>query len=206
MSGAQETDGLTVCSGCILSPIPTHEEEIGEDSEVADYDLSYLNDTVKKHTDLLKGRKSVHLVQSSLSQLAKKQSPPTLEIPVKKLKVKSNSIRDKAYMVESLVLHFDGKGVAEFPESDLEAVQRHMVLRPGRFQLVVDAPVEPKKDPEMALKEARAALEAAKAEPKEEPKVEKPKVEKPKAAKKPAVKKVTKKAAKKPSVKKSEDS
>jgi hypothetical protein len=174
MYGVTESPhGPIICGSCVLSPLPSSEEEdLGKTVDVK-MDLTYLDD--KKKTRQPKGRNFMQ-VQMDLNKIAMKQPIPIPEVLVKRLKLKSNSLRDRAYLIEGMVLHFDGDGIATFPEHCLEAILRHTRVRPGRFRLLEETP-KLKKSPAQALDDARAALEAARMkqaepEPKPEPKPE----------------------------------
>lgn len=163
-----------VCGSCVMTPLPSPEEVDSDENEYVDHDLSYLDDTEEKQRPEKKRtqRKGKYYtqVQTELTKMATQQPVPLQEVePVKRLKIKSNFLRDRAYPIGDMTLHFDGDGVAEFPEHHMEQVKTHMRLRPGRFRLL-ETP-KPKKDTK-SLEDARAALEAAKAEKEPEPKVD----------------------------------
>jgi hypothetical protein len=205
-----------------MAPLPPRPEDDLDKAQMPDvgYDLSYLSDQGgqrDKARGMLKKSKSVHQVQMDLGKVILQQPTPLQEIPVKKLKLKSNSVRDRMHPVGSLMLRFDGAGVAEFAEHDLPEVKAHMARRPGRYRLLEEKKSPPKKDHRAALEAARAALEAARAAPKPEPAPEpepeltlefepapEPKLEPERPAAKPKAKKKT--AKKKLSSKKSEES
>lgn len=169
------SQGPIVCGSCVMTPLPSPEDEDIYKSEDSDYDLSYLDDTEERQRPEKKFTKKkgkyYTQVQTDLTKMVTQQPVPLQEVePVNRFKVKSNSLRDRAYPIGDMVLHFDGEGVAEVPEYHLEAVKTHMRLRPGRFRLLDTTP-KPKKDTK-SLDDARAALEAAKAEKEPEPKVD----------------------------------
>lgn len=136
-----------------------------------DFDLSSL-DTSNNSEDKPVG-KSASAVQAIIRTKAKFAVPVPLQPQeIVMMKVKSNSIRDRALVVDTLVLRFDEKGVAEVPEHSREILERHMAVHPGRLTLlepevVVPAPVvEEVKVPSALEVEADVAVEA---EPEEEP-------------------------------------
>ena len=157
--------GVTICGSCVMTPLPSPPDEdamLEKASEVdVGYDLSFLDD---------KGRKRLKAVSQSAVRMALSKTAllipiPISEVTMKRLKLKSNSIRDRLAPVGDMMLSFDGSGVAEFPESRLETVNQHMRLRPGRFRILQeDKPAAPKKDSMVALEAARERLEAARAE------------------------------------------
>lgn len=223
MYGTSESPaGLTVCGSCIMAPLPPLDEDDIDNAQLDhNHDLSYLSQEGQRNQarKSLKGQKSVNQVQMDMVEMFLKSPTPLQEVePVKKLKLKSNSVRDRMHPVGSLMLKFDEDGVAEFAEHHLAAVKAYMALRPGRFRVLEDEKKKPKKDPRKALEAARAALEVAKAAEKEpepeEPKAEEPapvevKPEAPKAeakAEEPKPKPKARKTTKKSSRKKSEES
>lgn len=163
-----------------MAPLPPRPEDDIDKAQIDDInvDLSYLSQSGQRERAraLIKEGKSVNQVRMDLGQLSLQESTPLQEKPVKKLKLKSNSVRDRMHPVGNLMLRFDGKGIAEFAESHLEEVKAHMALRPGRFRILSEeSRVVVKTDAQeafAALEAARAALETAKQEVTPEPELE----------------------------------
>jgi len=166
---AESTLGLTICGSCVMTRLPPPPEDDLDKAYTTDVgtDLSYLSQEGQRK--LARARKdqskSASQVRMDTGKMSLRQPTPLQEtLPVPKLKLQSNSIRDRMHPVGSLMLKFNGSGVAEFAEVYLNDVKAHMALRPGRFRLIDESEVSPpKKDPRKALDDARAALEAARA-------------------------------------------
>ncbi len=202
--------GVTICGSCVLTPLPSPDAIDFDKAIDVGFDLSFLDDTKKSEERQRPKPRSLTQVQMALSKTVLKHPNPTPEVEVKTLKLKSNHLRDRVYPMEDLMLHFDGDGVAEFPEARLETVTKHMRLRPNRFRLLGDEkPPPPRPAPQAALEAARAALveakarEAAKEEAAEQEAAPTPEPE-PKA--KPVAKKKRTSAKKKSTKKKTEAS
>lgn len=159
--------GPTTCGSCVMAPLPTpaQVEDAEKGQRAANFDLEYLDDERQgsrpptRPTGKTRGQVRVNLAEMAL------QTPTPLQevTPMKMLKLKSNSIRDRIHPIGDLMLNFDGEGVARFPENQLPVVEAHMRLRPGRFRVIRPVPTEAD-EAEDRLVAARAALEAAKAE------------------------------------------
>ncbi len=172
MFGVVETpDGLTICGSCVLAPLPPPTEgPLDSDYDVdSGFDLSYLEQEGQRDAvrNTLKKGTSRTQVQMNMGKMALQLPVPLQEEPsVTKLKLKSNSIRDRMHPIGKLMLRFDGEGVARFPEHQLDEIQAHMRLRPGRFHIIEDMQAkEAAKGAREALDAARVALVAARAEP-----------------------------------------
>lgn len=180
-------DAIPACGNCLLR---TREEALGipaphEESEKkldSDFDISKLAEPIKPKYN--KGNTSGEVKHNLYTKtLFEEHTPLSKEIPMKMVKVKSNSIRSRQFVVDDkLVLSFDENGIAECLESDVYLITAYSRVRPGRLTIVK----EPKK----------AAPAPAPAPKKVEPKVEEEKVVVPKTktkteSKKGIFKKVT---------------
>jgi hypothetical protein len=163
-----------VCGSCSLVPstqFKADEEEqfaelenTEENRKSVSMDLSYLRDrTLDRAKKGLSNSKHSAAVFYNIQQLARTAPALGLETrdEVKRIKIKSNSVRSKSYLIDTLALHFDTDGFASIPESELARVQEHMRSRPGRFKIVVEAPAP---GPLAELAAAKAELAAAEAE------------------------------------------
>lgn len=81
---------------------------------------------------------------------------------MKKVKVKSNSIRSRIHVLGDIQLNFDDQGVAEMPAHLVPKLAPYLRAKPGRFEVLVEE--------EKAAEPAKA--EAPKAEAKSEEKSE----------------------------------
>jgi len=107
---------------------------------------------------------------------------------MKKVKVHSNSMRNKLFVVgDGLVLDFDENGDAVVFESDLPVIKAYSRMRPGRLSVVEEVKPEPKPKPAPAPKKVEKK-EEAKVEEKSEDAESKTEA-KPRATKKKAPKK-----------------
>lgn len=78
---------------------------------------------------------------------------------MKKVKVHSNSMRDKLFVVgDGLVLDFDKNGDAFVDESYIPVIKAYSRMRPGRLTVVEEVKPEPKPAP--APKKAAKKVEA----------------------------------------------
>lgn len=210
MFGANpDENGLVVCGSCVMAPLPPRFDKADEASlEDSNFDLSFLSNSQEGQRDKLRDikRKSVYEVTSNLGKLTTKTHPTIKEEPVKLFKLKSNSVRDRMHPVGSLMLRFDGDGVAKVAEAHLEEVKAHMALRPGRFRILDEEPRAQKKNPQKSLAEAREALEKAQAGKQEKSQPKKEEDSKPEPAPKKKEQPKPKKVSVKKTDKKKEDS
>ncbi|GAF72597.1 unnamed protein product [marine sediment metagenome] len=183
-------EAVNSCGSCLFRSL----DEVVETSEDGDtnpegvkinYDMSGLG----KEKSRTKGKEAGTLKRDLFLNSMKPSTPSNQEILMKRVKVKSNSIRGKVLVVgDSLVLSFDEKGIAECFASDVPVITAYNRVRPGRISIVE----APKAAPAPALKkvEKKAAAKVEKVEVKKEDKPEtKPRVEKKKAPKKSFFKK-----------------
>lgn len=110
------------------------------------YDISGLGEDDSKAK---KGKMAGELQRDLFLNSAKEQNPfPNQEILMKKVKVHSNSIRNKLFVVgDGLVLDFDENGDAFVFESDVPVVKAYSRMRPNRLFVVEEAKPEPKPAP-----------------------------------------------------------
>jgi len=148
------------------------------------YDISGLGED-KNRTK--KGKMAGELQRDLFLNSAKEQNPfPNQEILMKKVKVHSNSMRNKLFVVgDGLVLDFDENGDAFVFESDLPVIKAYSRMRPGRLSVVEEVKPEPKPAPAPKKVEKK---EKAKVEEKSEDAESKTEA-KPRATKKKAPKK-----------------
>lgn len=183
-------NAIPACGNCILKtryeadPSKNEEEASIEDLALANYSLSGLGNA-KKEVQYSKGTSKGSIIHTLYTQTAFTERPrEKQEIPMKKVKIKSNNIRGRLSIVGGVVLSFDDDGIAEINEYDLHVITEYSRVRPGRLSVVV----EPKKAP------APAPVPAPKkAEPEAESKKEEPKVTKSESSKKSSEKKAPKK-------------
>ena len=111
------------------------------------YDMSGLGEDEKSKTR--KGKLASELNRDLFKNSAKEQNPfPNQEILMKKVKVHSNSMRNKLFVVgDGLVLDFDENGDAFVDESYVPVVSAYSRVRPGRLTVVEEAKPEPKPAP-----------------------------------------------------------
>lgn len=183
---ASNVEGVNSCGSCLFRSrdevVETSEDgETNPEGVKINYDLSGLGDDHK--ITKAKGKRAGELRTTLFANSMKKEDPqPNQEILMKRVKVKSNSIRNKLIVVgDSLVLNFDEYGIAECYEHDVPQLKAYSRVRPNRFAVVE----EPKK-----AAPAPAPKKAVKKVEKKESKTEdrKSKVDKPSVFKK-AVKK-----------------
>jgi hypothetical protein len=179
------------CGSCILRH-PSQELEKSQTSEKAGVgiDLSHLNnsdlDKTKKEKQNRKGKSPWQVHGDLIKSVRFKQLVPQEELVMKMRKVKSNSIRDRAFVAYDLVLHFNGMGIAQVPESKLHLVEDYMRLRPGRLSVVEEEEVseveetepeekveESPKVPDVVTETAPVVAVEIKEEPKESKKTKK---------------------------------
>lgn len=86
--------------------------------------------------------KSLDEVKAMLLKMQTEPQQPKEMSPVKKLKVKSNHLRDQVLHVDNVLLIFDKSGVAEFPAVEIAKLERYMNLRPGRLTILREPVVE----------------------------------------------------------------
>lgn len=178
-------DTIPACGSCISRPISQAagfgltQEEGDEDSDKSlNYDLSHLDEPPKK--DPTKGR-SLYEVTSDLLEASRKQElTVTKEVSMKRVVVKSNSIRGQSFVIDNIVLKFDENGEATTPENNIPAIKRYAQFRPNRIW-VVEEEAKEEKVQEAKSEEPPALVEVA------------PVVDPVPAAPKKAVKKATKK-------------
>lgn len=149
-------DAVPACGSCLLRPSPQSVEESqpAEGKDSSNTDLSYLDDSNKKSAEQPK-KKSRWEVQSDLASMVNKRPTPLQERVMKRLKIKSNYLRDRTFMYEDLLLRFDDSGVADFPADELPTIRKLMRVRPGRFWFLEDTE---EVDVETQLEKARNAL------------------------------------------------
>jgi hypothetical protein len=153
------------------------------------FDLSGLGED--KKISKARGKRAGELKTTLFANSMKPEHPQTnQEILMKRVKVKSNSIRGKVLVVgDSLVLNFDENGVAECFASDVPQIKAYCRVRPNRIALVEDAPKKAAPAPAPKKVEKKAEVKVSKSES-AKPKTEaKPRVEKKKAPKKFSFKK-----------------
>lgn len=137
------------------------------------YDISGLGEDDKSKAK--KGKMAGELQRDLFMNSAKEQNPfPNQEILMKKVKVHSNSMRNKLFVVgDGLVLDFDENGDAFVFESDVPVIKAYSRVRPGRLTVVEEAKPEPKPAPapkKVEKVEAKAEEKAEDAESKTEAK------------------------------------
>jgi hypothetical protein len=181
------TDADT-CGSCLFRS----RDELGSSREGDDdpgnvkinHDLSGLGEDDSKAK---KGKMAGELQRDLFMNSAKEQNSfPNQEILMKTVKVHSNSMRNKLFVVgDGLVLDFDENGDAFVAESDVPVIKAYSRMRPGRLSVVEEAKPEPKPAPApkkvVKKEEAKAEKKAEDSESKTEAK--------PRAAKKKAPKK-----------------
>jgi hypothetical protein len=138
-------EAANACGSCLLKSLD--EVESSEDGDTnpegvkINFDMSGLGD--KDKVSKTKGKRAGELRQTLfLNSLKQEQPNSNQEILMKKVKVHSNSIRGKVFVVgDGLVLNFDENGDASCNASDLPRLKAFSRHRPGRFVVVG----EPKK-------------------------------------------------------------
>lgn len=158
------TEGANVCGSCVFRPI---EESLDDDDfeeeekNKINFDMSILGE--KKNP---KSKRAAQLRADLLLNSLIESPESNQEIPMKIVKVKSNSIRGRAFVVDGeLVLNFDEYGIARCLVSDLPTVKAYMKARPGRFTVVEEAKeASPKKVEKKAEKAERVERKASKEE------------------------------------------
>ena len=93
---------------------------------------------------------------------------------MKKVKVKSNSIRSRIHVLGDIQLSFDDQGIAEMPEHLVPALAPYMRARPGRFSILEE---EKPAKAEAPKPEEKKEEKPSKLEEEEAPKAEMPKDE-----------------------------
>lgn len=175
------SEGANVCGSCIHRPIneslDDEDIETGEKNKI-NFDMSILGE--KKNP---KSKRAAQLSADVFLNSLIESPESNQEIPMKIVKVKSNSIRGRAFVVDGeLVLNFDEYGIARCLVSDLPTVKAYMRARPGRFSIVEEAKkAAPKKVEKKAEKTERVERKVEKKEAKSEerkPKSEEPRPEK----------------------------
>ena len=185
-------DVIPACNSCFFTSReeadPSNDDQpspVVVSDELANYDLSGLGR--EREQQYAKG-KSKHDVKSTLftKTAFKEQSRTNQEIPMKRVKVKSNSIRSRIFIVDNLVLNFDENGIAEIDEAYVPIIIAYSRIRPNRLSVVPEPEVAPAPAPAPKKVEPKAAPEKPKAAPeksKEKKKAESNKVtESPKKA------------------------
>lgn len=87
--------------------------------------------------------KSFLQVRSELTELVNKEHLRNEGImDVKMIKVKSNSIRNRAADLYDITVRFDAEGIALVPEYHLTSVRKAQVLYPGRYRILEEDTVE----------------------------------------------------------------
>lgn len=122
--GRDDTGAAVVCGSCALTPLETPQ---------------------KKPKNAVKSSESIRM---NIMQMAGQSTPANKEVPMKMVKVKSNSARDKVLYIRGLCLAFNNEGIAEIPAHQEAVIRDEMRVRPGRFSIVGDtpAPVAAKKN------------------------------------------------------------
>jgi hypothetical protein len=172
-------EDIPACNDCLFrsvsSPRTVAEQARLEDINV-NIDLSELSNLDKPKS--IKGRtpgevrfnlltKTIHQPRLTLRQ----------EIPMKIVKIKSNSIRNRILVVgDTLVLSFDENGIAECFESDIPIIVEYSRTRPNRLTIVEEPKVAPPA-PAPAPVPVPPTVPAPKVESKVEPKAKVEKVE-----------------------------
>jgi hypothetical protein len=72
---------------------------------------------------------------------------------MKKVRVHSNFARSRVVMLDTLVLHFDEYGDADFPKHQLPVLQAAMRARPGRYTIYPDTESSPALEPQVSVPE-----------------------------------------------------
>lgn len=164
-------DAIPACNRCLFedrsNADPSREEDIDSviDSENVDFDLSELGRTVEDQ--YTKGKTKGTVKFNLLTQTTYEEHPKEKqEILMKRVKVKSNSVRGRQMVVDGLVLAFDDDGIAEINESDAYIIVNYSRTRPNRLSVVVEPVEAPTPAPAPAPKKAEPKAESKKEEPK----------------------------------------
>lgn len=176
--GLDET--ANACGSCLLRS--RDEVDSSEDGDTnpegvkINFDLSGLGD--KDKVSKTKGKRAGELRRNLFLNSMKEEQPNSnQEILMKKVKVHSNSIRNKLFVVgDGLVLNFDENGDAFCFESDLPQIKAYARVRPGRFVVVEEpkkaapAPAPKKVEVKAAKKSESKSKEESEAKPRRAPK------------------------------------
>jgi hypothetical protein len=164
-------NAIPACSKCLHrtrdETDPSNEEYISHvvDSEKSNYDLSELGRV--RDSQYSKGKTKGTVKYDLLTQtIYGEHSKEKQEILMKRVKIKSNSIRGRILVVDELVLAFDDDGIAEINESDLYVIVAYSRVRPGRLTVVVEPVEVPVPAPAPAPKKVEPKAESKKEEPK----------------------------------------
>lgn len=157
-----DNEAVNSCGSCLFR---SRDEavEVSEDGDTnaegveVNFDLSGLGEDNK--ISQAKGKRAGTL-RTTLFTNSMKESPKlNQEILMKRVKVKSNSIRGRQFVVgDTLVLAFDEAGIAECFEGDIPQITAYSRVRPGRLW-VVEEPVKAAPAPAPAPKKAEKKAE-----------------------------------------------
>lgn len=156
---------IPICSSCVLrsrdEAIITPEDQKSDPEGVKiNYDLSGLANSEKPKTRKGKsvGKVSFDLISTIMAETKAKKPISNQEILMKKVKVHSNSIRSRIFVVDgALVLNFDENGVAECFESDVPRINAYSRFRPNRIWAVVEESPKKKATPKTEKKSKKKA-------------------------------------------------
>ena len=154
---------IPACGSCILRPLDPPEES-QEDEFDGPHDLSFLSDK-EDSTPAKKVGKSQSAVMASLHELALESPAPLQEVTMRRRRLKSNSLRNRSFLVGSLALHFNSEGIAEFPAAEVEQLTTFMKHRPGRFTLLEEEELPDLEEKLSAARELVKEVLAAQPEP-----------------------------------------
>ena len=84
---------------------------------------------------------------------------------MRRRRLKSNSLRNRSFLVGSLALHFNSEGIAEFPAAEVEQLTTFMKHRPGRFTLLEEEELPDLEEKLSAARELVKEVLAAQPEP-----------------------------------------
>jgi len=153
-------EAANACGSCLLKSREeldsSEDDATNPDGVKINFDMSGLGD--KDKVSKTKGKRAGELRQTLFMNSLKQEQPNSnQEILMKKVKVHSNSIRGKVFVVgDGLVLNFDENGDASCNASDLPQIKAYSRHRPGRF-VVVEAPKKASPAPAPKKVEVKAA-------------------------------------------------
>lgn len=127
-----------------------------------------------KNTDAPQAAKTAWEREQALSRGSQRTAGGGMRM----IKVKSNSARSKTEIIDDVILHFDGDGVAHTSEGNREKLELFCTRRPNRISIEAVAPLAVSVDELLAA--AQAAMNMV--VPAEAPEAEEPEVDEPPAA------------------------
>lgn len=103
--------------------------------------------------------KSSFSVRLDLAKIVTKQVPEYQEIVMSDLKVKSNVPNRTILLDGRFVINFDANGTGFVPKHLLPVLEREMIMKPGRFHIVIDEVAESVMEPPALVEDLPLEIE-----------------------------------------------